>query len=208
MIRLCYVFAIIIGNFFNVHSQDIDRNFGDEKSRKLKIDKIKEIDFLSYKYKNLDENFKIKIDSSTFNSIVKKFGFYEERINAYNDSLRVVLTGEFEDSDYTRIAQLRITYTWKRVSYYLWESAENLQKIAKKHNIKYPYYFQACVEQSNCPNKEILKLVENLRTKLILKFGAETINALQTNKELLNFAFKNNPAVQQLKEDIMQKRRR
>lgn len=208
MVKLSYIVTIIMCNFFSLHSQDIDRNFGDEKSRKLKIDKIKEIDFLSYKYKNLDENFKINIDSSMFNSIVKKFGFYEERINTYNDSLRVVLTGEFEDSDYTRIAQLRITYTWKRVSYYLWENPENLQKIAKKHNIKYPYYFQACVEQSNCPNKEILKLVENLRTKLILKFGAETINALQNNNELLNFAFKNNPEVQQLRKGIMKKRRR
>ena len=165
----------------------------------------KDFDYLNHTYKYLDKDFNIKIKSEEFNKTLKENKFIEERINTYSDSLNVVLMDEFDDWQKTRIAKLRITYKWERVGHHIWENEDFVKNLAKNQNIKMPYELQ---EKFYNPkgNSEINLIVDDLRNKLIKNFKEDTLKTM-SNKDLMKFAFNNNPEVIKLKEEFMKNRR-
>jgi len=159
------------------------------QKRDQKIDSLVKIDFLSYDYKYLDENFKIKIPKEVFDKTVSDYKFYPERIKKHKDSLTVVLVAEFKDEDAARISGLRINYEWKRVGYYTWMSENEILELAKKLNIKMPYRLQELF-LNNDPR--VKSEIQSLRDKLFLQLAKEEIKTMPV-KELLNYGFKYNP---------------
>lgn len=163
--------------------------------RDAKIDSLKKIDFLSYKYKYLDENFKIKISKEDFDKAISDYKIYPERIKKYSDSLYVVLMAELKDSDASRIAGLKIDYKWVRFGYHTWMSENEVLALAKKLNVKMPYRLQELF-LNNDP--KVKTEIQTLRDKLFLQLGKEEIKTMPT-RELLNYGFKYNPELIELR---------
>lgn len=67
------------------------------QSQNYVLARFDEIDYLAYKYKYLDKNYKIHINSDVFDHAVEKYKFYPEKIRNYSDSLAVVMMLEFDD---------------------------------------------------------------------------------------------------------------
>jgi len=189
-------FCILIIAFLSYTStfaQEINEKMLREKD--AKIDSLIKIDFLSYKYKYLDENFKITIPKEVYEKTFLEYKFYPESIKTHKDSIIVVLMAEFKDEDASRIASLRINYSWKRLSYYLWMQEDEVLELAKKLNVKMPYRLKELFEKNDPKVKsEILQL----KDKLYLKLEMEEIKKMSGN-ELLNFAFKHNPEIVNLR---------
>lgn len=167
------------------------------KKQNLKIDSLSKIDFIGYKYKYLDKDFKFKISKKKYQKSIKKNKFYPEKIVKYKDSLGVVLMAEFKDWDAARIAELKITYTWERVGYHLWKNKDEVLEIAKRLNIQHPYRLQELLLRND---PKVSEEIENLRTKLFLKFGKEELKTMPSDKLLL-YAFTNNPEVMELRKN-------
>jgi hypothetical protein len=55
-------------------------------------------------------------------------------------------------------------------------------------------------------NSEIILIVKNLRKKLHQKFKKDTLKTM-SNKDLMKFAFNNNPEVIRLKKEFMKNRK-
>lgn len=167
-----------------------------------KIDSISKIDFLSYNYKYLDKDFKFKISKKKFENSIDKYKFSPERLRNYKDSLGVVLMAEFNDWDAARIAELKITYSWERVGYHLLKNKDEVIEIAKKLNIKYPYRLQELLLRND---PKVTAEIEKLRNKLFLSFKKEELKTM-SSKQLLLFAFSNNPEIIKLRQDSHKKR--
>jgi hypothetical protein len=145
------------------------------------------------------------MNSNDFNKTLKNYKFIEKRINTYSDSLSVVLMNEFGDWQKNRIAKLRITYKWERVGYHIWENEDFVKELAKNHKIKMPYELQEKFYEPK-GNSEIILIVKNLRKKLHQKFKKDTLKTM-SNKDLMKFAFNNNPEVIRLKKEFMKNRK-
>ena len=164
---------------------------------------VKDIDYVNYNYKYLDNSYKIKIDLLNFNNGISKFSFYKDRIKKYTDSLAVVLMIELNDWNEANRAQLQITYTWERVGYYIWQESDEVQLLAKKYKITKPYLLQKKITNPD-DDLKILELLEILRDKLNTKFKSDSICKMN-NSQMLSFSFRNNPKVILLKKSILQK---
>lgn len=161
------------------------------KKSKKEIDSFIKIDFLTKKYQFLDKDFKINIDSSTFNKAVKKYNYYPERITSYRDSLSVVLTYELQSFHGSRIAGSRITYQWKKIGYYIWENEQNSKNIGISFGFKNPYRFYEFLIDNTIEDKRKTQLLKQLKVR-ISKLIKDSIS-IKPNKKFLKFAFKNNP---------------
>ncbi|MFD1605639.1 hypothetical protein ACFSJW_03485 [Flavobacterium artemisiae] len=157
----------------------------------IKIDSIVKIDFISYKYKYLDENLKIKIPKELYEKMLIDSKLNPERIKKYSDSLEVILKAEFNDDDAARIAQLRITYSWERVGLHIWKNKDEVIEIAKKLNIKHPYRLQELFLNND---SKVSMEIQNLRITLYQNFGKVELMMMPT-KQLMPFAFSNNPEI-------------
>lgn len=183
------ILIIALLSFTSTFSQENKEKISRENNPK--IDSLVKIDFLSYKYKYLDKNFKIKIPKEVYEKTFVAYHFIPEKTKTYKDSLSVVLMAEFKDWDAQRIASLRINYTWQRLSYYLWMNEKEVLDLAKKLKIKMPYRLK---ELFVANDPKVKSEVLNLKNKLYLKFGNEDIKKM-SGDELLNFAFKQNPEI-------------
>lgn len=163
-----------------------------------------EFDYLNHNYKYLDSNFNISIDSSSFNETIRKYKFIEERIITYRDSLSVVLMTEFGDWRRTRIAELRINYSWERVGHHLWKKENEIRQLGKQLNIEQPYRLQELFYYPE-GNITVIKIIEDLRKELIEKFESEDLKTMD-NANLMKFAFNRNPDVLNLKIAILHRK--
>lgn len=167
------------------------------RKKDIKIDSLIKIDFLSYKYKYLDENFKINIPKEVYEKMLMDSRLIPERIKKYSDSLDVILKTEFNDDDATRIAKLRITYSWERVGLHIWKNKDEVIEIAKKLNVKHPYRLQELFLKND---PRLAVEIQNLRKTLFANYGKEELMMMPA-KQLLPFAFSNNPKIVELREN-------
>ncbi|MFB9080811.1 hypothetical protein ACFFLS_21950 [Flavobacterium procerum] len=188
-----YILITILLCSGSVFSQEQIQQILQEKNKKN--DSLVKIDFLGYKYKYLDENFKINIPKDIYEKTFTDYKFIPGRIKNYRDSLGVVLIAEFKDNDAARIAGLRINYTWKRVGYHTWMSENEILALAKKLNIKMPYRLQELF-LNNDP--KVKSEIQNLRDKLFLELKKEELKTMPT-QELLRYGFKYNPELVELR---------
>jgi hypothetical protein len=145
-------------------------------------------DYFNQNYKYLDKNFCIKISKTEFDNLVEKHGFYKGRITKYRDSLSVVFTENFKgDWKKAQIAKNRIGYTWLRLSYHLWQEADEVKSLAKSFNFNHPYLFKEFLINDSI-NIDVKLFFKDLRNKVKLNTkSSKNISSLSKN-ELLNFA--------------------
>lgn len=80
-------FFILLG--FAMYSQNINKS---------KIDSLtlaKNFDYFAHSYKFLDKNYKPNIDDLSYQKIRKDFKFYDKPSKSLQDSIQVILMGEF-----------------------------------------------------------------------------------------------------------------
>ncbi|WP_326983170.1 hypothetical protein VUJ46_01070 [Chryseobacterium sp. MYb264] len=167
-----------------------------KENKQIKVDSLIQIDYLAYSFKYLNKDFKILIDNNSFNKSLKENHYIEERIKNYSDSLGVVLMYELNDWDATRIAKQQITFSWKRLGYYLHRSDRDLKNLNIKYEYKHPYlmfrHFKSNDEESEFKKAEINRIKNILVTDF--KQDYNMITKL-SNEEILNKSFELNPEI-------------
>lgn len=186
----------------------ISLNFLWSQSNKVNnksIDQIINFNFFDYNYKYLNNHFEIEIDEINYQKALEKYNFRKDIRFNYQDSLKVILLIEFDNFDYARIGSLQLTYTWNRVGLHTYENTDFLKKTANSNGLKHPYLFIKELRHEKNDNKDLLDIIINLRKKLYKKFDKDSIDSFN-RRELLKFAFKNNPVVHELREKAFLKR--
>jgi hypothetical protein len=158
-----------------------------------KIDRLLKIDWLSYSYQYLDDNYNITIPDDDFQKGLKESEFYKKHITEYKDSLKVILFINLKDHDASRIAGLRINYTWERLGWNLLMTPSETQKIAEELNFKMPYRVKEYVQDQFIKDAKRLQILSELRERVSrLEQVTENVEEL-TLKQLFNRAFRYSP---------------
>ena len=138
-----------------------------DRKNSFRLDSLKKIDFIHYRYKYLDENFKIKISSQLFEETVVKHKFYKERITRHKDSIGVVLMTEFNDDFVVNFIKNRICFSWQRLGYHLWLSSLEAENLGKSIQIGHPYLVYEFILKNSITNEIIRKFIADLKIKMI-----------------------------------------
>ncbi|PQJ80013.1 hypothetical protein [Polaribacter porphyrae] len=191
------LFISIYGFAQNKNHQDLQKMSKEElaffwERKKLKIDSLSKIDFLSRNYKHLDSNFNISISKELFDTAVEKYKFIRPRIRKYRDSLSVVLAYELDDEDASRIAKIRIGYTWLRFAYHIWLSEKECEKIGRNFGFTHPYRFKEFLVDDTNKEKRRLNFIDDLK-KRMKKENSYQLDTFPNTNKLLNFALLENP---------------
>jgi hypothetical protein len=172
-----------------------------------KIDSLKQIDWLTYSYKYLDTDFNIQISPADFHAGLKEGKFITDRITTYGDSLSVVLFMDIKDNDASRIAALRINYSWERLGWNLLLSASQAQELGKELQLNKPYRVKEYLENTAITNLKRLELLQDLRNKVAqLEQVTENVEELTLN-QLFNRAFRYSPERLERVKEIHAKRK-
>lgn len=157
------------------------------------VQKYRQIDYLKYPYKYLDDNLNIIISNETFDSILIANEYYSDRIQRYKDSIRVVLCGEFESDIQQRVAYTSLTMSWLRVSYYIWISESDTRNLGERYSFQYPYelYDYIYYHQNEWDNY-MCNFIEKLKNKVIEETGNNEVITMDHSK-FLGYALRSNP---------------
>nr|WP_314494425.1 hypothetical protein [uncultured Chryseobacterium sp.] len=178
MIKLIFFsFALFQLNFWNAQIQNISNK-----------------EFITRRYKNLDENFNIKMSSKNFNETINRYRFIRSSIQTYEDSLNVALINEFNDWTLTRKAFSRITFSWKKVGYELWLDEDEARSLGAKYKFKRAYELKLYVEEGKTQDVDLQKLIDNIRKK-VYESSKDEASLTCSVHNLLNYAYTNNPQV-------------
>jgi hypothetical protein len=186
----CIIIFVIIS--INLSAQRID-HIPTMEEHKNEVDKFQKIDYLNYNYKYLDENHKIEIPHRVFQKLLRENNFYPERINDYADSISVVMCGEFESWTQREIASFRVSYTWKRVGYYLWLTEDEAKDLGNKYSITKPYALIDLIRRHPEDwDDELVSFIANLKSKVENYTGNDDVRNMAHN-DFLKFALVENP---------------
>lgn len=157
-------------------------------------EKYSNYDCLNHKYKYLDKNYKIRISSELFQRLLKENKFYPEAIKTYNDSIGVVMCGEFERWPQRNIASYEITFSWLRMGYILWITESQAKELGRRYAFKMPYQLHRYIyDDSEKWDSYMIGFMSDLRSRISKHTKkAEVIN--MPYKEFLRFALVNSPA--------------
>jgi hypothetical protein len=157
-------------------------------AKQKRIDSLRKIDFINFKYKYLDADYKIKIDKNTFEKITLE---NSPNIKSYKDSLMTVLHYELGDNNAVNIAFHRILFNWKKMSYYIWETEQRAKEIGESFGFKHPYNFLEFLKNEGSENSKKIEFLNQLKTKVLdNKFDELGLN---TFEKFLYYSFKHNP---------------
>lgn len=149
-------------------------------------------DFLNYKYKYLDENYNILVDSTEFNETVAKYKFYPERIINYKDSLAIVMMLEFGDWKKCRGAVIQITYSWLRLGYHIWKSPVEAEEFAFSYGIFHPWKMKMFLTDEKNNDEKIINLYNNLKDNIAESDSTIVVDSLSRSR-ILDLALLYNP---------------
>jgi len=162
------------------------------QSQNYVLQRFDEIDYLAYKYRYLDQNYKIHINSRVFNQAVEKYKFYPEKIRNYTDSLAVVMMLEFDDWQKCNFATNVVAYQWARLSYHLWMTEDETRKFADSFGIHHPWKFKLFLIDDANKNKIVVDFFEDLKKNIINKNSNVKFDGLNRDK-ILSMAARLNP---------------
>lgn len=169
-------------------------------------DSIINVDYLSLKYRYLDDNFNIQIDSKTFDKAVKIYKFYPERISKYKDSLGVVLMLEFDDWQKCHVAYNKIGYSWKRLGYHTWQTEKEAEDFAMCFGITHPFRMREFLIDETNNGKIVADFYKELKAKVKAEDNTVSFAGL-SREQVLTLAMKKNPVrIKLYLEELYQKR--
>lgn len=150
------------------------------------------VDYLNYKFQHIDSNYKIHIDSETFDSTIVKYQFFKERITRYQDSIGVVVMLELNDWKACNAAKVQFGFSWLRASYYCWLSVDEVKELTYKLGFTHPWRLYQAIMNPDNKSKEITSLIKTLDKKLHQTYPEIVTDGL-TRKQFFMLALKNNP---------------
>ncbi|WP_157595002.1 hypothetical protein [Psychroflexus tropicus] len=138
-------------------------------------------------YEYLDEEFKIEISEEDFDRIKVSHLENGGETKDYVDSLIVILNYEL-NQEFLAVnkALLQITYSWDRVGYHIWKSAEESKDLAAQAGFFHPWRFQKYIE-SDLEGDVKHDIIEELRYGLEQKLDLFLKDA--NNEELTKLGF-------------------
>ena len=150
------------------------------------------VDYLSYKFKHIDSNYKIHIESASFDSAVVKYNFYKNRITKYQDSIAVVVMAELNDWQACNSAKVQLGFSWLRVSYYCWMTIDEVKALSKSLGYNHPWYLYKALMNVDNKSEQIQNLIKSINTKLH-KTNPEIKTDSLTRNQFFMIALKYNP---------------
>lgn len=186
ILALVIIICCINISFAQVHTSTV------LKTDNSNIQELMKINYFTLKYRFLDKNFKVKMSSTDFQFVKKKYGF--SNAQTAKDSLGIALMGEFNDWDKARIAELRLTYTWLRLSYHLLLTDYQTKELAKEFKIKYPWLLKQTIADNSTSKAK--KVIIELK-KRIQKIEPDLDLSLMSADDLMRKALDINPARKQ-----------
>ena len=150
------------------------------------------VDYLSYKFKHIDSNHKIHIESASFDSAIIKYKFFREYITRYQDSIAVVLIYELNDWPKFYEANCQLGFSWLRASYYCWMTIDEVKALSKSLGYNHPWYLYKALMNVDNKSEQIQNLIKSINTKLH-KTNPEIKTDSLTRKQFFMIALKYNP---------------
>lgn len=151
------------------------------------------IDYLSYDYKHLNENYDIVIRPEVFDSLLKKGGVNPLSLRTYSDSLMVVLLDEFDNYKNVRAAAEVLNFSWEKAAYYIWKTEKETKALASEMGKdSHPWRFMQSLQNDKSQTTEIVFIMKELRAKVEKAVG-EPMPADFTNAQVLEMGFETNP---------------
>jgi hypothetical protein len=150
------------------------------------------VDYLNYKFQHIDSNYKIHIDSATFDSALVKFKFYRERITRYQDSIGVVVMLELNDWKACNTAKVQLGFSWLRAGYHCWLAEKEVSELAGKMGINHPWRYYQAIMNPEYKSPQITSLIKTLDKKLHQTYPDIVTDGL-TRKQFFMLTLKNNP---------------
>jgi len=191
IILYIYIYTLSVLNLYAQNKQEYQLHM-------KKIDSLIQIDYISYNYQYLDENFNICISKKKFKATISKYKYYKDRIQSYTDSLNIALMAEFGDFDQARMAKVDITFNWQDLEYYLWLPTSTLKSISTVLGFYHPmqlynYFYNGIKTEAFRDNT-----MDALRQRLYDATEDEEVLGLD-NKKLMKYAFHHHPKIVTLK---------
>lgn len=152
------------------------------------------IDYLSYQYQYLDEDYEIVMESVAFDELLESRNVDPLSLSTYSDSLMVVLVEEFDSYKDVRAASKVLNYTWQKVSYHIWKTEEETVLLADELGAdSHPWYFMQLLQDDKSKNAMVDDLIKELRVKVAKAVGEE-MPVDFTNAQVLEVGFETNSA--------------
>lgn len=158
----------------------------------LKSQTVTSVDYLNYKFRYIDSNYKIHIDSATFDSAIVKYGFYKERITRYQDSIGVVVMFELNDWQACNSAKIQLGFSWLRASYYCWLNINEVKQLTYNMGYSHPWRLYQAIMNPDNKSIEVDQLIKSLNMKLH-NADPNIVTEGLTRKQFFMLALKNNP---------------
>jgi hypothetical protein len=155
----------------------------------------------SYSFLDQDKN----IHTNDLKRICLQYGYNYNSIKNYNDSLRILLQGFYNDFRVSRVAFIQITYDWQRVSQHLWLSQNECKEKAELLHITYPYQMMAVLNSDSAKQNRICnEILLKLQSTLEEKFNAKQLDTC-SSKQLIALAYANHPDIIKFREQPIHK---
>lgn len=151
-------------------------------------DSFLKLNLIDRSYLYLNDDFKIEIDSLSFQNVIKD---YPGIVETYKDSLMRILSYELKSTSGGGLAFHRILFNWEKLSYYIWTSEGEAQELGYKLGFKHPYRFYEYLMDDTIYTVGKLKLLNEIKVKLS-KVDTNAIE-IKPYKKFLRYAFKVNP---------------
>lgn len=151
-----------------------------------------QVDYISYKFRYIDSNHKIHIESAPFDSAVVKYKFHKEKISKYKDSIAVIAMLELNDWQACNSAIVQLGFTWLRAAYYCWMTVDDVRNLSYSMGYNHPWYFYKAIMNPENNQKEIQNLIQTISEKLIVTKPDIKLDSL-TRKQFFMLALKYNP---------------
>ena len=87
-----------------------------QKLSEQEKERIRNYNYFVHDYKYLNNEFELDVPTDTFKVFAERCNFNPEKIRCYQDSLAVVLFGEFNTWRQRNTAHYRISFPWKKVA--------------------------------------------------------------------------------------------
>lgn len=152
-----------------------------------------EEDYLSRDYKYLNDAFEIVISSEAFDSLMSARAGGVVSLSSYDDSLSVILRGEFTRFQDVVKASSQLRYTWERVGYHIWMSAREAKAFAVSIGVDgHPWLLMQALYEAADESSPVSDLIGVVKGKVQAELG-KPIDATLSNKELLALSLEVNP---------------
>jgi hypothetical protein len=147
---------------------------------------------LDNQYKYIDKEGEITISKDDFQELLKSDGRPVESINSYYDSLSVIITKDLGNKEEANEALFALSYSWKRLAYYLWSNEAEAKDLAKRYNLRFPIEMKVYLEKEELHDDYLKEYLKGLKQKVYDEKKDEAILSLN-NQDFLKYTLVNNP---------------